>query len=137
MRENKVVKRVAGFGQVSSTSQARQATRATLLTLSEFLPEEEAQTLATRLPGKLGEWATATKAGPAASSEGRPFDAGAFLDGVAARLRGPVHRQYARQQVQLVMTALGEAVTSDEREKLAAHLPAEFARALHRRPPRR
>lgn len=120
MRTNTFVDRLTDHGQFSATTEAREATRATLVTLSELLPAEDSEALARPLPDDLADWVRSTK--PVTDG---PGDADGFRRRVAERLRGGVTTDQADQQARLVLATLREAAGTDTWDRVAGSLPAD------------
>jgi uncharacterized protein (DUF2267 family) len=128
MRTNEFIDQVASFGQFSTGTEAREATKATLVTLSQLLTEGEADDLAAQLPDDLDDWVHSTKVQPAS---GATFDAEGFLRRVADRLPGEVDKEQAEQQAHLVLTTLKNAITPGEWDNFTSQLPEDFDRLLN------
>ena len=128
MRTDEFINEVSRFGQFSTSTEAREATRATLVTLSQLLTEGEADDLSAQLPDDLDDWVQSTKTQPAT---GATFDAQGFLRRVADRLPGEVHKEQAEQQAHLVLRTLRDAITPGEWDNLTSQLPSDFDRLLN------
>lgn len=128
MRTEEFIDRLSEHGQFSTGTEAREATRATLTTLSQLLTQGEAQDLSAQLPDDLESWVQSTKTQP---SSGATFDVEGFLRRVAERLPGEVHKDDAEQQAHLVLRTLQAAVTPGEWESFTAQLPEDFDRLLN------
>src|SRR5215469_18328946 len=109
------------------TGTAPQAAKATLQTLAERLPGSEAQHLFLELPDELKPWVRS-------SSDAGAFDIDEFL-GRVARREG-VDVETALDHARAVFVALGDAISPEEVEHVAAALPGTFeplvAEAQHR-----
>jgi uncharacterized protein (DUF2267 family) len=121
----------AGFltivGQVAGVDQdgADRATRATLQTLGERIPQGEALDLVEQLPPEVAPWLHTD--GPA---EG--FDLAEFLRRVAAREEVDVPT--AERHASGVLVALARAVSDEEWSDLLAVLPREYVPLLPKGP---
>ena len=115
------VARAAAIGR----EEAERATRATLETLAERIAAGEARDLAEQLPPELAPFVATTT--PAAA-----FDADEFLARIAAR--EGTDPATAASHAQAVLTALGQAVSADEIDDLAAELSKDYWPLLPRGP---
>jgi uncharacterized protein (DUF2267 family) len=128
MRTDEFIDRLSEHGQFSTGTEAREAARATLTTLSQLVTQGEAENLSAQLPDDLDDWVQSTKTQP---SSGATFDVEGFLRRVAERLPGEVHKEHAEQQAHLVLRTLQEAITPGEWDDVTAQLPADFDRLLN------
>jgi uncharacterized protein (DUF2267 family) len=109
-----VIRRASG-GLDSRTAQ--QAAQATLVTLAERLPQAEAQHLFVQLPAEMKPWVRSD------------VDAGAFgvdeFIGRVARREG-VDVETALDHARAVFFALGDVISAEEADHVAAALPRAF-----------
>jgi uncharacterized protein (DUF2267 family) len=109
--------------RLSSWGDAERATRATLATLGECIPEELADNLAAELPREIG-WHLRRPAGYNGPADGQ-FDSQEFVARVAAR--AGVRQHLAGCLARTVFEVLGEAVKRDVMAKVAESLPDDIA----------
>lgn len=128
MRTNEFIDQLTEHGQFSTSTEAREATRATLVTMSEMLTEGESHDLASQLPDDLYAWVVSTKDKP---SSGARFGTDEFVDRIADRIPGGADPSHAEQQAHLVLTTLRDAVSDGEWEDLRSQLPDDFGRLLN------
>jgi uncharacterized protein (DUF2267 family) len=109
-----VCERMGGATEV----EGRRALRATLATVGEHLPPDEAQRLARALPAELGAWTAARPHCPVPT-------AAAFFERVAAR--EDVTPGFGREHAEAVCDALWNTLPADVRERVFVHLPPGVA----------
>ena len=124
MEHDELIGQVRHRARLSSWGDAERATRATLATLGECIPEELADNLAAELPWEIGVhlWHPAGYNGPAG---GNRFDRQEFVARVAARAR--VRQQPAARLARTVFEVVGEAVQGDVMAKVTESLPDDIA----------
>lgn len=105
-----------------STDEAESLARATLRTLADRLPAQEADQLAAELPKELKESLDKRDKQP------EVFGYEEFVNRVKARSDAPVRETVAG--IRAVMGTLREAVSGGELEDVLGHLPGEFREML-------
>ncbi len=101
------------------TEGAEQALAATLTTLAERISEEEAEDLASQLPGEVKAQLTGAVAG------GEVFSADEFIKRVADR-EGGIPPAEARPHAEAVLVTLREAISGGEFEDILLQLPDDY-----------
>lgn len=102
------------------TEGAEQALAATLSTLAERISEEEAQDLASQLPGEVKPQVT-----EAVDGEAEVFSAEEFIRRVAER-EGGIPRDQAWAHAEAVLITLREAISGGEFEDILLQLPDDY-----------
>ncbi len=101
------------------TEGAEQALAATLTTLAERISEEEANDLASQLPGEVKGQLMG------APADGEVFSADEFVKRVADR-EGGVPPDEARTHAEAVLVTLREAISGGEFEDILLQLPDDY-----------
>ncbi len=101
------------------TEGAEQALSATLTTLAERISDEEAEDLASQLPGEVKAQLTGAVGG------GELFAADEFIKRVADR-EGGVPPEEARAHAEAVLITLREAISGGEFEDILLQLPDDY-----------
>ena len=117
------VREVEEHTDLSTAEEADDAIGATLVTLSERVPDETARTLAEQLPHEVGEYLTA-----ADGSSSFGFDE--FVAPALARetVTEVAEREAARRHAQAVVAVLLNAVTSRKSDDVLSYLTADYER---------
>jgi uncharacterized protein (DUF2267 family) len=123
MRHDDFIGQVQSRGRLSSRGDAERATRATLETLGERVPEGLADNLAAQLPHEIGEHLRRTEVF-AGTGTGERFDRRDFIARVAERagVRGPQAVYITR----VVMEVVDEATRGTVMGKVTESLPADI-----------
>jgi uncharacterized protein (DUF2267 family)/ribosome-associated translation inhibitor RaiA len=121
--------RVAWREGVEEAAAARHAL-AVFAALRRAAVGDEIRALEASLPGDLRALLDAAEAAARSAAGAAPDPAEAFVARVAERAR--LDPQAARRAAGAVLDALGERISSGQVDDLAAHLPAELAKALKR-----
>ncbi len=101
------------------TEGAEQALAATLTTLAERISEEEAEDLASQLPGEVKAQLMGVVAG------GEVFTADEFVRRIADR-EGGIPADEARSHAEAVLITLREAISGGEFEDILLQLPDDY-----------
>lgn len=125
MKHDEFIGQVQDRARLASRGEAEGATRATLETLGERVPEQLATNIASQLPTEIGEHLRRTVTMGGAGS-GERFDRSEFLTRVADR--GHTDEPAATYQARVVLEVVGEA-TDGVLDKLRDALPEDL-RAL-------
>lgn len=120
MKHDEFIGQVENRARLDSRGAAARAVRATLETLAERLPSDEAHHLASQLPLEIGEHLERAK-GPAAD-----FGLDGFFERVAAK--EGVEEGDAAYHARCVLEVLREAVTAGQVDHVRIALPEEYAR---------
>lgn len=117
------VREVEERTDLSTAEEADDAIGATLVTLSERVPDETARNLAEQLPHEIGEYLTA-----ADGSTSFGFDE--FVARVLERemVTDVAERETARRHAQAVVAVLLDAVTSRKSDDVLSHLTTDYER---------
>lgn len=110
---------VRGTGRFESDADAREATVATLETLSECIARGEAENIAEQLPDEFAEHLLVDE-----TEEAHPLEYEAFLSQVSEK--AGFERAHAQANVQAVAGALEQTLEEFEYESLRGQLPAEY-----------
>lgn len=126
MRHDEFIGLVQDRAQLASRGEAEGATRATLETLGERIPEQLATNIASQLPTEIGEHLrrTVTMGG---AGTGERFDRDEFLTRVARR--GYLDEPTATYQARVVLEVIGEA-TEGVVGKLREALPDDIGKLV-------
>lgn len=117
MKHEEFIAKVAELGALPH-DRAEQAANATLQTLGEVLPGDEAEDLAAQLPGELRP----ALAGAGASAE--RFGADEFVRRVSRREGSEISE--TGEHVRAVLATVEEAVTGGQLEDLVTELPGDY-----------
>lgn len=123
MKHDDFIGQVQARGRLESRGAAEQATRATLETLGERLPEGTAHNLAAQLPHEVGEHLRR-----ASSERGEQLDLGDFFARVTERSATGVDLPAAVFHARCVLEVVDEATTGGLMGKLREQLPDEYDR---------
>jgi uncharacterized protein (DUF2267 family) len=121
MKFEEFIKAVMRRGGMASRSEAQEATRSTLETLSEHLTPGETENLASQLPPELGVYLNQ----PVISGSAERFSLPTFFHRVSMREGVDVHD--ADLHARAVAAVLSEAVTDGQLDHLRAQLPPDLA----------
>lgn len=123
MQHDEFIGQVQDRARLASRGDAERATRATLETLGERLPEGLAGNLAAQLPVEIGEHLrrTITQEG---HGSGEPFDRHTFVDRVTQRTGAD--SPDAVYQARVVLEVVGEAVVGGLMDKVGESLPPDI-----------
>ena len=127
MKTTEFIDEVARHEGFASPDEARDATHATLTSLSQLLTQGESEDLADQLPAALRDWTASTKDKP---QSGAQFSTEQFVDQVADRLSGDVGRDQAEESARRVLHTLRDSITDGEWEDFTSQLPTGFERLL-------
>lgn len=123
MQHDQFIGQVQHLARLPSRGEAERATRATLETLGERIPENVADNLASQLPREIGEHLrrTITLGG---SGTGERFGLPEFVARVATR--SSVDEPAAVYHARVVLDVVDEAVTPEMMEKVREALPTDL-----------
>lgn len=120
MQHDTFIGLVQDRARLPSRGAAEAATRATLETLGERIPERLADHTAAQLPGELGEHLRRTEVFGGAGS-GERFGLEEFVERVGAR--GGMSRSLATYSTRVVLEVLREATQGGQMDKVRDALP--------------
>lgn len=123
MQHDEFIGQVQDRARLPSRGSAERATRATLETLAERVPEGLADNIAAQLPHEIGEHLRRTLIYGGEGTGGR-FDLPSFVDRVA--MRSEVEGPQATFEARVVLEVLDEATQGGVMEKLRASLPDDI-----------
>lgn len=123
MQHDEFIGQVQARARLSSRGEAERATRATLETLGERVPEGLADNLAAQLPREIGEHLKRTEVYGGAAT-GERFGRQEFIDRVSAR--AGVRQQQAAFLVRAVIEVVDEATRGGLMEKVDDALPDDI-----------
>ncbi|MFW5894057.1 MAG: DUF2267 domain-containing protein [Verrucomicrobiota bacterium] len=119
MQFDEFMNRVIAEARLASTGEAVTATRATLETLGERLPDGAAENLAGQLPREVGLYLTR-------SPYENNFDLDAFYQRIKEKTGEGMGYPQAVYQAKSVMRVLGDAVGAGEIERVRRDLGANY-----------
>jgi uncharacterized protein (DUF2267 family) len=113
---------VQTIADLPSADEATAAIEATLITLSERVPDDQARDLAEQLPDEVGTYLSA-------ADDMESFDYDEFVARVMKREgeTGPEDRPVAARHAQAVVAVLLDAVESRESDDLLSYLTEDYA----------
>lgn len=120
MKHDAFIGYVADRAKLSSRGDALTATRATLETLAERLPADEAEDLGAQLPEEIGRFLAGS------SPKGERFDSDEFIERVAKRANVDVPT--ATFQARAVLDVVQEAASEGEVADVRNALPDDYQR---------
>lgn len=121
MKYEEFIKHVGQQGGPSDRVQAEAVTHTVLADLGKRLQDDEAEDLASQLPGELEESLTARH-----DEMQTTDDVDDFIRRVADHLGGGVEPEQARRYIQGVLRTVRSAVSGGQTEHLRKQLPAGF-----------
>ncbi|GAA3741989.1 uncharacterized protein (DUF2267 family) [Spinactinospora alkalitolerans] len=130
MQHDEFIGKVQNQADLANRGEAEQATRVTLETLAEHLPDGLARNLAGQLPTEIGEHLERASGSGSGEAGAERFGLREFVDRVGER--AGVQRAGAEQSVRAVCAVVGEAVNEPELEKVRGVLPDDLRSLLPR-----
>lgn len=128
MKTDEFIQKVAANSQhLNEVEHAREATRATLTTLSQMLTQGEATDLSAQLPDDLHDWVVSTKDKP---DTGARVNTDTFIRSVGERFPGFLDADHATDHARVVLTCLRDAISDGEWDDIVSQLPGDFTERL-------
>lgn len=127
MQHDEFMGQVQQRAQLASRGEAERASRATLETLGERVPEGLADNLAAQLPQEIGEHLRRTEV-LGGFGTGERFDLQTFTDRVAAR--AGVDEPRAAYLARVVLEIVGEASQGKVLDKVRASVPSDIQQLI-------
>ena len=128
MQHDKFIGQVQARARLESRGAAEAATRATLETLAERIPDGLADNLAAQLPHEIGEHLRRVEAAPDVPTTGMRMSRREFFDRVARREGKDLAK--AVHDARSVLEVVGEAVQGNLTAKVKKSMDADLASVL-------